>query len=640
MRFRFLGILFLGASTLPGCLQPRSTEVEVSDTEAAEASASSTIAQRAPSQIDPQILADRSFGEAPMLAKLVREGSLPPVSERLPEVPLVVVPLQEIGRYGGEIRRALRSDINDETAVTKTLNDSLTGYERPFANSIEPNLAERWEFRDEGRTAIFYLRKGVRWSDGQPFTVDDVLFWYYDMAFDDNARTVALFPSIWLVDGKPAKMEKIDDYTLKVTAEKPLGRVLHAFAFDDFAAPKHIYARYHPRHNPNATYEEFRERTNQASLVLEPGIPRVSAWVPVEWVRGQRMTYERNPYYWKVDSEGNQLPYADRLTFSVIQKPEIMLLKFSNGELDLFGRNTGIDMIDTLRAGESKGVYQLRVSGPAGARALYVNWDAPRPALRTAFRKLNVRKALSYAIDRLEMKEVLFHGYLEPCGFSLSPQSPYYSEDAYLKYSQYDPSLAASLLDDAGYTDSDGDGYREFPDGSRFELNLDVVSSRGAADLSELIMEYWGAIGLKVHLNAGREEIVYTRRLNGEFDVYQSGINASSDPMGRPNAWAIMTPQTPWWHRNASEEGQEWLLESTRILHEAMTTIDPDRLRELMTRFRDLMTDNIPVIVIGAPYHLWGAHIRMGNVPLDTTVGDIYRGWGRPVFHEQLFIRQ
>ena len=628
------------AGALSGCMQSGTITEEADLESSTDGIPSRQPLTRAPLEIDPRILADREFNEAPMLKEMVRKGELPPVSERLPENPLVVAPLEEIGRYGGEIRRALKSDVSDETGITKTLNDSITGYERPFANSIQPNLAERWEFKDEGRTAIFYLRKGVRWSDGHPFTADDVLFWYYDMAFDANARTVALFPSIWLVDGKPAKMEKIDDHTLKVSAHKPLGRVLHAFAFDDFAAPKHIYARYHPRHNPDATYEEFRERTNQSLLVLEPGIPRVSAWVPKEWIRGQRAIFERNPYYWKVDTVGNQLPYADRLIFTIVEKPEIMLLKFSNGEIDLFGRNSTVNMIETLRAGERRGVYELRISGPKGPVALYVNWDAPEPSLRKAFRTLNVRIALSLAINRIEMKEILFHGYMEPCGFSLSPISPYYTEEAYKKYSQYDPVKAALLLEEAGYTDSDGDGYRELLDGSRFEMNLDVVSTAGKDDFSQLIMDYWAAIGLKLHLNSGREEIIYPRRLNGEFDVYQSGVNSPSDPMGRPNAWAIMTAQTPWWHRNASEEGPEWLLESTRILHEAMTTIDPDRLRELMTRFRDLMTDNIPVIVIGAPYHLWGAHTRMGNVPQDLTLGDTYRGWSRPVFHEQVFVRQ
>ncbi len=122
--------------------------------------------------------------------------------------------------------------------------------------------------------------------------------------------------------------------------------------------------------------------------------------------------------------------------------------------------------------------------------------------------------------------------------------------------------------------------------------------------------------------------------------MYIASIDAASDPMGRPNSWAIMTPQTPWWHRNASVDGPEWLHEATRLLHEAMTTIDPDRLRQLMIRFRDLHTENIPIIAIGAPYDLWASGNHLGNVPEECINDDIYRGWGRPIFHEQIFIRK
>ena len=289
-----------------------------------------------PENIDPAILANRLFKEAPMLAELVMDGKLPPVSDRLPENPLVVVPVDEIGVYGGALRRLIATEIIEEEGINKSLNDGLFRYENYLPGIFQLNLAESYQFSSEGRELIVKIRRGVKWSDGVPFTVDDILFWYYDMVFDEAARTMPLFPSIWLVDGKPMKMEKIDDRTLKVSAEKPLARVLNSFCHNQFAYPKHVLSRHHPRHNKEATYQRFKEIASQANLVLQPGIPRLSAWIPVQWVRGQKIVYERNPYYWKVDTQGNQLPYADRMEFAVYENRNIMLLKFLNGENRFF----------------------------------------------------------------------------------------------------------------------------------------------------------------------------------------------------------------------------------------------------------------------------------------------------------------
>lgn len=290
-----------------------------------------------------------------MLAERVAAGELPPVGDRLPENPLVVVPLDEIGRYGGTINRALTGEVVQVSGISKTLSENLMGYERPMPNRILYNLAERHEFLDEGRTALFYLRKGLKWSDGHPFTVDDILFWYHDMWVDPDARRSPLFPTQYLVEGEPIEMEKVDDHTIRFRSHKPLGGILHNLSQDYIALPKHVFAPLHPRYNPESTYEALRDATTRAKRILTPGIPRMSPWVPVEWKRDQQVVYERNPYYFKIDSAGNQLPYADRLVFHIIPDRQVILLKFINGELDLFGRYTQINMLPTLRANEPKG---------------------------------------------------------------------------------------------------------------------------------------------------------------------------------------------------------------------------------------------------------------------------------------------
>ena len=598
---------------------------------------------RAPKKIDPEILSGRRFQDAPFWASKVAAGVLPPVSERLPENPLVVVPIDTIGQYGGLIRRALTGDIVQTAGPSKTLSESLMGFSRPMPDSIVHQLAERYEFLDDGRTAIFYLRKGVKWSDGHPFTVDDILFWYYDMIFDDDARDNPFPPAGWMVDGVPMRFEKVDDYTLKIVSPKPLGRVLPELSRELIAAPKHVFAPFHPKYNANATYEAFRDSTTNGMLILKPGIPRLSAWVPVEWIRGQRIVYERNPYYWKVDTAGNQLPYADSLAFNVIQDTQVILLKFMNGELDLMGRYARVDMLPTLKSEERKGKFEVRITGPGRGPAYHVNWDCNKPFLREAFRNKKVRMALSHAINREEINEIVFHGLLDEAGFSFGPMSPYFDEKTYRMYSEYAPDLARQLLDEAGYRDADGDGYRELKDGSRFELTLDFVNPGGLFSdhaVSELVSAHWEAVGIKVHLNGALRDIIVPRRYNNEYDVHYWGLEGPNDPLFYAIGWGIMAKNVPYWHQNSFEEGPDWLWDVTDNLKMAMTTIDTSALRTYMTRARDLHTENVPIIALGSMYNVWGTSTKLGNVPRENIGDNAFLGWSRPVFHEQIYFKK
>jgi peptide/nickel transport system substrate-binding protein len=596
----------------------------------------------APARLDPDILKRRSFGESPELASRARSGDLPPVGDRLPPNPLVVVPMDEIGQYGGEIRRGLSSDISQWPGLMKAMSENLLAFSRPMGESIGPNLAESWEYQDEGRAAVFRLRKGVKWSDGHPFTADDVMFFYEDMLFDENARASdrPTPPPSFLVDGKPIQLEKIDDYTVRFVSTKPMGRLLDALgASDAFSWPKHALSQYHPRYNPEADYADFQQRTTRAQLLLTPGTPSLSAWASVEWVRGQRIVFGRNPYYWKVDSAGNQLPYADRLTFSIISDGNVMLLKFINSEIDLFGRGAGYGMYESLRAQESSHPYRLRLSGPSSGPAFYLNWDTRKEHLRAAFRDRNVRIAMSLAINREEVGEILYHGLMVPSGYAWLPSNPYFSPDSFKRFADFAPDSANAILDRAGYPDSDGDGWRELADGSRFEFTVDVSSRNNTSDICELVNDYWAAIGIKVNLFPALRDIIWPRRFNGEFDVHQWGLEGPDDPLGRLSDWAITGPQTPFWHREAYRDTTTWLKEATEHLLLANSAVDTSVRRTHMEAAHQLHVENVPVIVVGSIYRPWGANTRLGNVPNDIIFAGSQGAWGRPVFHEQIFVR-
>lgn len=628
-------ILLPVCSVLFSCLpsDPRSVDVSTSVEQQLVNQVSS-----APKALDPDVLLRRDFHEAPMLASRVSQGALPPVGARLPENPLVIVPLDEIGQYGGEIRRALTGDIVQTPGVSKTLGENLMGYERPLPKRLLYNLAESHTYQDSGRAAVFKIRAGTRWSDGVPFTVDDILFWYQDMTLDSDARWNVALPSALLVDGEPLVAEKVDDHSIRFRGRKPLGRILQTMASDLVAMPKHYFSKYHPRYNPITTYEACRDSVSRAMVLYRPGTPVLSAWMPVEWSRGQRLVFERNPYYWKVDSAGNQLPYADRLIFNIIQDQQVILLKFVNGELDLLGRYSQTDMYPTLKAEERKGKITIRLGTPAPKSQFRLNWDAPRKVLRDAIRDRRVRLALSFALNRQEISEIVFHSLLEPASHSFGPASDFYSKEAGQKYAIYDPERSADLLDEAGYRDSDGDGVREFLDGTPFSVTMDVTPGIGV-DVCQLAIDYWRDIGIRVHMNVALRDIIFPKWDNGEFEFFWWG-GWSDDPVARPNDWGIIGDFNPTWHRNAATEGPNWLREATDLILETHNTLDQSKLSENMARVRDLHAENVPLLITGFAYHVWGSNNRLGNVPIHGMTSDGHRGWSRPVFHEQLYVKQ
>ena len=607
-------------------------------TQQTDVPAAEIVENTSPLVLPDSVLSSRAFSESPGLNERVSRGELPSVSERLPRNPLVVRPLREIGSYGGTLRRALTGDIVQTAGVSKALGENLMSFERPMPTGLVYSLADTHRYEDEGRVAIFKIREGVKWSDGHPFTVDDILFWYYDLQLDENARDNALPPTVWVVDGEPIKMEKVDDTTLRVVSKQPLGRVLHALTTTEIAIPKHFLQKWHPRYNPEADYQTWRDSTTSAQRLYRPGTPTISAWMPVQWERGQRLVYERNPYFWKVDTAGNQLPYADRLVFSVIQDSQVIMLKFMNGELDLFGRYARIEMLETLKSEERKGRFRVGLSGPDSGPAFYLNWDADTPKLREAFRDRRVRVALSHAINREEISEIVYGGWLEASGYGFGRSNPYFDLEDYKRYSTFDQSKANALLDEAGYVRPPGSDYRTFKDGSVFEMTIDI-SGTGTSDVCELVKSHWEAVGVKVHLNISLRDIIWPRRVNGEFDIHHWGFEGPADPLGRLNDWAIMGDTVPFWHRNASREGPAWLKEATNAILSTLTTIDRKEAQAHMNRARMLHSENVPVIVVGSTYSPWGVSSRVGNAPSEVLLSDVYRSM-RAVMHEQLFIKK
>lgn len=479
------------------------------------------------------------FNQAPMLDELVASGQLPPVEERLPKNPVVLVPEEEIGQYGGYLRS---TDFNPT-------NLGITGhilFEAPYAfNRFEdelvmiPNIIEDWNWSEDGKTLVWKIREGIRWSDGVLVTVDDFLFWYEDVMLNPDISPVVAH---WVrPGGENMKVTKIDDFTLQLDFAAPF------FYWDEFHnsywyrggdtfLPKHYLMQYHADYNPDAEkialeagYQDWVDYFDYkaARHFTQPkpiGRPTLSAWDLVE-ESPTGMVFRRNPYYWKVDTAGNQLPYIDEIRTTFIPDGQTRNLRALAGDIDFLSSFLSISDYPTFVRNQESGGYDAWIGTSGWSNSVLLvfqhNYDQFDPVLAEIVREPNFRKALSLAIDRDEINEVVYLGQGQPRQFTYAPHNvPYYDEAWERSYAEYDPERAKQMLDDLGLVDTDGDGWRNRPDGEILMLNLSSNSSREEnVATCELVTEYWESIGVRVNMRAVDETTFFPRLDNGQDPV-------------------------------------------------------------------------------------------------------------------------
>lgn len=340
------------------------------------------------------------FKEAPMLADMVKQGTLPPVEQRLPPEPLVVTPTNKIGKYGGMLRgEALAPETTNDLQVGMVVG--LFQYTHDLAQAT-PEVATGYTFSADNKTCTITLRKGIRWSDGQPFAADDVLFFFQDIQF--NTELWPATPPEFAPGGQSMKVTKIDDATVQFDFAVPNP----AFALIHYAGapaapwrPRHYLQQFHPTYNPNADQEARAagfdswvirfQKLGAASAVQglnygaqNPDMPVLEPWRPVTNT-SQSQQYERNPYYFKVDPDGNQLPYIDRLVVDYATGTDVVNLKTISGQLSVAGLDLLLANYPVLKQSEQQGGYKVTlVHTERGADvALALNQNHPDPVLKT-----------------------------------------------------------------------------------------------------------------------------------------------------------------------------------------------------------------------------------------------------------------
>ena len=484
-----------------------------------------------------------AYQEAPMLAERAARGELPPVAERLPENPAIVAPVDSIGKYGGTWRRLAVG--NHDFGLSSRLGyDPLVRWDRTGLKVV-PGLAERWDVRDEGRTYVLYLRKGVRWSNGHPFTSEDLMFWYEDIL--QNKELSPVFPS-WLgIDGEPVKMLAPDPYTIEFRFVRPYGIFLEFMAFMGIGMtfPKHYLKDYHPKYTDLGILEaRAREKGlalwyqlfgQQSNYEENPDLPSLRPFVLKVPPPSTRVIAERNPYYWKVDPAGNQLPYLDRIAYTVLQNAEILNFKAMTGEADLQDRRIDAANFPLFMENREKGHYRVLRDGNPTPIVVYVSPHSNDAGLRPILQDRRFRIALSVAINRKELIDLMYSGMAKPSRGVASPYDPYYLPEYDANYLQYDPDMANRLLDEAGLK-REGLGPRRLPDGRSFRQTLNVYPSETGVgvELWQLLADYWREVGLDFVVTMDSSNLSVMQIMNGNTDFWgyaTSGMLWIVDPV-------------------------------------------------------------------------------------------------------------
>ncbi|RRJ84753.1 ABC transporter substrate-binding protein [Aestuariirhabdus litorea] len=481
----------------------------------------------------------------------------PPDSPRVMEL----LPPQTLGKSGGSIHM-LMAKSKDIRMMNVYGYARLVGYDRNF--ELIPDILLAYENEDD-RIFTFHLRPGHRWSDGVPFTSEDFRFYWEDVALNEELSPFGP-PQSMMVDGEPPVLEVIDELTLRYSWSSPNPNFLPQLAGPralDLYLPAHYMRQFHARYAEPERLQDRQEKASKRNWVAllksrahlyqmdNPELPTLQPWYNSTPAPADRFVFLRNPFFHRVDARGTQLPYIDEVVINIVGS-SLIAAKARAGESDLQGRYIRLDNYTFLKQGEQSGGYQVRFWKAArGSQfAIYPNLNAKDDQWRTLNRDVRFRRALSLAINRHEINQVVYYGLAEEGGNTLLPESTLFQEDFMKAWNQYDPRQANDLLDELGLLERDARGIRLLPDGRPMEV---VVHTAGEeteeTDVLQLVHDHWMEVGIKLHIRPSQREVFRNRVFSGEaiMSVWK----------GLDNALAT-SDMSPWELAPYSQQQLQW----------------------------------------------------------------------------------
>lgn len=591
-----------------------------------------------------QAAAQSKYKEAPALAKLVADGKLPPVDKRLPPNPVVVEPLKSVGVYGGHIRTGIiqnrgfqaRSAWGPEP-ILRIARDGGT---------IQPNLAESWAYSNNGRTFTLVLRKGIRWSDGAPFDARGFEFWWNHINLNKQISPAPM--AQFIIKGQVPTFRLVDDHTVEWTFPEPHANLPALLAHGPGATiprwlPRHYLEQFHPAFTDEATLKKrvadagftswvdlINNRTNVQWLMpfLNADMPTLLPFRLAQPMRQNLLVADRNPYYWKVDPEGRQLPYIDDIILTNFESAEIRDAAIAAGELNWVNTDTTFTNLPLYRDNAAKGHYAARLwkTSRAAEHTFMLNHTAKDPELRKLFNDIRFKRALSLAIDRQMIIDTIYLGYGKPAQLQMIPGSRWRDEAQVTQDTKFDQKAANALLDEIGLTKRDSQKIRLRPDGKPLMLNLDVpVDDPGSVAVGELLIEFFREVGITMNVRSVAREQVRALIDNNdmEFGVW-IGDKCSDSMFPHSPEWHVPYLTTGWnvwgmayaqWYESGGKRGQAPSGDVKRVqdlFDEMQVTVDEARRLAIGKEILQLNARN-----------LWNIG-DVGEVPIPVILGANY----------------
>ena len=596
----------------------------------------------------------RPRGESPILHELVNEKQLPPVAERVGEEPLVLEGPEGIGKYGGTWVRISASSSDVNVVTWRLAANGLTRWS-PMGSPLEPNIAKSWEASADYRTWTFHLRKGMKWSDGQPFTADDFEYFWNDDKFFNTTR-----PTWMLAAGRSGEIRKIDDYTVEFSFPAPYPTFAQVMTRNTAALPKHYLEQFHPRDGNQeliAAMMKAKGSTSKRSFYQglkdfrNPDCPRLSPWIYRTAKSSPPEGFVRNPYFWAVDSQGNQLPYVDRILFEV-KNPKIIAMSAANGEVTMQERNISFDDYTMLMEGRKKNNYEIYHWFQA-TRSYWALWpnlnrrvkpgDAESKWKAQFLNEKTFRQALSLAINRQQIIDSVYSGVGEPGQIEPGEFSDFHSEKLLHAYAEYDPARANQMLDALGLTRRDSEGMRTFPDGSRMSWYMDFTDYTGEG-AAQFVTDDWAEVGIRAIQRERSRPLFNTEKsaLLHDFTIWSG--ESEFNPLVEARTFVATEGESHfapgygrWFQKGGlyGSEGAKYggieppagsdIRKAQELLEAASTTGVLADQQEYFRQIFDLDAENVWSIAIAtSPPSLVVVKNGFRNVPRNAIVGAIY----------------
>jgi peptide/nickel transport system substrate-binding protein len=486
--------------------------------------------------------------------------------------------------------------------------------QNPVTMELEPALAKSWEVKG---TEITFRLRDVTWSDGKPFTVDDVFFTFENYVLNKSARgnNISLFSS---ADGKPFGLVKIDDRTFKMLLDKPRPTIFQNLTFIRIL-PKHAYEGIIDPKDPASVNNGLGTDWDLAK------IPGTGPFVLDKYIVDQKVVMKRNPNSWRVDTMGNVLPYADYLEYLIIKDNAAAMLKFQGGEIDFTDAVAPADF-PSLKEMELKGgpfsIFRTEPTRPTPSLLhIAFNWDAANPDLKALFRQKDFRVAMEQALDRYQIIEKVHNGLAVIGGTPILPSNKaFFNPKVPSLRRPYDAKAAAAALDKLNLKDLNKDGWRDFPNGKTVEFVVTVDTNKENGDTAVLWVDSVRKLGLKAELQVVNPTLAGEKFGAGDFDVAFRAFGNQPDPELRKAIWQPGT-QLYYWHRSTKDAAGNKVMsemvpfekELVEIFDKGSEEMDPVKRKALYDRHQEIYATELPVIFVVKGMNLFGASKKVGN---------------------------